>query len=374
MIVLHVASPAAVGGLERVVQSLALGQQAYRITPHVAAVLATSQADHPFLDPLRAAGIPVHRILVDGRAYRRERACMAALCRELAPDVVHTHGYRPDVVDAPVARRMAIPTVTTLHGFTGGGWRNRLFERLQRSACRRFHAVVAVSRPLAARLIRQRVPGELLHVVPNAWREWSVPLDRTAARQALGIDDDSFVVGWVGRLSHEKGPDVLVRALPYLLPYGVTASIIGAGPQRAKLEALAADLGVADRIRWHGRVLEAGRLFRAFDLFALSSRTEGTPIVLFEAMAAGVSIVATAVGGVPDVVSPREALLVPPEDPGQLAWAICEARADTHGTQARILAARARLGGEFDLERWVGRYQAIYERLVRARARDAAWV
>jgi glycosyltransferase involved in cell wall biosynthesis len=373
VIVLHVAAPAAVGGLERVVQSLAIGQQAHRITSHVAAVLST--AEHPFLDPLQAAGIPVHPILAEGRAYRRERARMAALCREIMPDVVHTHGYRPDVVDAPVARALGIPTVTTLHGFTGGGWRNRFFERLQRSACRRFHAVVAVSRPLAAQLIRRRVPSERLHVVPNAWREWKAPLDRAAARRQLGIDRDSFVVGWVGRLGPEKGPDLLVKAMPYLSPVNATASIIGAGPERARLEALAIRLGVRDRIRWHGEVLEAGRLFRAFDVFVLSSRTEGTPLVLFEAMAAGVPIVASAVGGVPDVVSSREALLIPPEDAGQLAWAVCEARTDTCGSERRVLAARARLSAEFDFPQWIGRYQAIYERLIKAaRARDTVWV
>src|SRR5205823_2570028 len=83
----------------------------------------------------------------------------------------------------------------------------------------------------------------------------------------------------------------------------------GEGRQRPQLQQSAASLGLGDRVRWLGNVAEAGRLFAGFDVFALSSRTEGTPIVLFEAMAARTPIVASAVGGVPDVVSPREALL-----------------------------------------------------------------
>ena len=106
-------------------------------------------------------------------------------------------------------------------------------------------------------------------------------------------------------------------------------------------------------------------MFAAFDVFVLSSRTEGTPIALFEAMAAGVPIVATRVGGVPDVVSPLEAALVPAEDPVALAAEIRAIYRDPATGQRRARAARARLERDFSVAPWLDRYEAIY-RLVSA--------
>lgn len=104
----------------------------------------------------------------------------------------------------------------------------------------------------------------------------------------------------------------------------------------------------------------AERLFRAFDALVLSSRTEGTPIVLFEAMAAGVPIVATRVGGVPDMLSPREAELVPSGDPAALAAAIRGIHRDPGAAAAKARVARERLCREFQAEPWIERYEAVY--------------
>ena len=233
MVILHVLAPAQWGGLERVVQALARGLRGVGHDVHVAAVVTGPATDHPFFAPLRGTGVHTRSLVVRGRAYRRERAAIATLCRQLRPDVVHTHGYRADVLDAGVARRLGIPTVTTVHGFTGGGWKNWLYEWLQCRAFRRFDAVVAVSESLVERLERTGVPRSRIHEVPNAWHEIHPRLDRPAARQALGIPRDRFVVGWVGRLTHEKGPDVLLDALPHVseLPWAV--SVVGTGVEGA---------------------------------------------------------------------------------------------------------------------------------------------
>ena len=365
MVVLQLVAPAEFGGLESVTHALAQGLQGAGHDVHVVAVLDGPTKQHPFLLPLADSGITTYPLELPGRAYWRERRAIAALCRRIRPDVVHTHGYRPDVVDATVARQLGIPVVTTVHGFTGGGWKNRCYEWLQRRAFRRFDAVIAVSRPLVERLIRAGVPRTRIHEVPNAWRATSPPLDRPAARIVLGLPQDGFVVGWVGRVSPEKGPDVLLDALGRVTDLPLLVSVVGSGVERVGLQARARELGLS-RILWHGALPDAGRLFRAFDVFVLSSRTEGTPIVLFEAMAAEVPVVATRVGGVPDILSPAEAALVPPDDPGALAAELRAVYGDPAQARARARRARGRLQRDFSVAPWIARYERIYEQVGRA--------
>src|SRR5437762_9327920 len=146
MVIMHVVAPCEFGGLERVVQMLGAGFGSLGHEVHVVSVVTESGAAEAFHGPLSEAGVATHEIVLSARSYARERAVIAALCQRLRPDAVHTHGYRPDVVDAGVARQLGIPVITTVHGFTGGTWRNLVYEFLQRRAFRRFDAVVAVSR------------------------------------------------------------------------------------------------------------------------------------------------------------------------------------------------------------------------------------
>jgi glycosyltransferase involved in cell wall biosynthesis len=358
--VLHIVAPCEAGGAERVIQALAAGQRRAGHHVSVVAVLGNGGEDHPFLRPLRDASVKVIPLQVPRRRYLRERAAVVEICRRIQPDIVHTHGYRADVVDAGAARRLGVPTVTTAHGFTGGDFKNWMYEQLQRRAFRSFDAVVAVSRPLAADLARVGVPAARLHLVPNAWPAAHSSLPRDRARRMLAVPEGRFHVGWVGRLTPEKGPDVLLSALGLLGDLPLTVSLLGDGRLRPQLEALAERRGLAARVRWFGNVADAGRLFSAFDLFVLSSRTEGTPIVLFEAIAAGTAIVATAVGGIPDVVSSRDALLISPDDPAALAEAIRCVRADPAAAAARARRARERLANKFALAPWLAAYERIY--------------
>jgi glycosyltransferase involved in cell wall biosynthesis len=359
--VLHLIAPGNVGGAERVVHALATGQHQTGHRVRVVAVLANGADRHPFLGPLDRAGVETIPLRIPARAYGRERSTIAELCRRLRPNVMHTHGYHVDVVDAGAARRAGVPTVTTVHGFTGGDWKNWIYERLQRRAFRRFDAVVAVSRPLARDLELGGVPAARLHIVPNASPASDLPpLPRDQARAQLGVPNGRFHVGWVGRLTPEKGADVLLAALPLLADLSLVVSVVGDGRSRPQLQETAARLGLGDRVRWLGNVAEAGRLFAAFDVFALSSRTEGTPIVLFEAMAASTPIVATAVGGVPDVVSSDEAVLVGADDPAALARAIRSVRADPAAAADRARRAQERVAKEFALGPWLEQYERIY--------------
>lgn len=364
MIVLHLLAPAPAGGLERVVGTLTRGLRDCGHEVHIGAIVEEVDGRLEMLAPLAEHGIRIHTVLVPPRGYRHERTLVAELCRTVQPDLIHTHGYRPDVLDIGVARRLGIPVVSTVHGFTGGGWRVRAYERLQRLALRRCDAVVAVSHPLAESLVHSGIARSRVHTIPNAW-DGAMPLDRRAARGALELPESAFVIGWVGRLSEEKGPDLLLEAVTRLGPSDAIVSIIGDGPLAGVLRERSARHN--GRIRWHGAVSEAARLFPAFDVFVLSSRTEGTPIVLFEAMAAHVPIVATTVGGVEGVVSAETAYLVAPDDPAELATALRRVRADREFAAQRATAALHRLLTYFRPEPWVERYLGVYARASRRR-------
>jgi glycosyltransferase involved in cell wall biosynthesis len=298
-------------------------------------------------------------VVVDERAYLREYRLLAALVARLRPKVVHTHGYRADVIGGAVARAYRIPTVSTVHGFTGGGPKNRLYERIQCFSLRRAKAVIAVSRPLVHLLVRAGISRGRIHCIPNGFAPVGPTLTRTAARAALGIPPGELVVGWVGRLSREKGADVMLDALAEC-DRAWRLSVIGEGREANLLRQRAAKLGIADRVRWHGRVADAGSLLTAFDAFALTSRTEGTPITLLEAMHACVPIVATRVGGVADVVTPAEALLVPSETPKAIAKALESIARDPSAAKLRSVHARNRVLNSFDVVPWLATVDSVY--------------
>lgn len=347
------------------VELLAAAQLANGHSVQVLASTGPGGAQHPFVESLRRRHIPVTPIELPSRAYRAERAELRRLISSLGADVVHTHGYRSDVVAGPVARSLGVPTVSTAHGLTMGSLRNRFYEWLQFRTWRRLDAVVAVSRPLRERLHRQGLTDQRLFWIPNAWQGDSAPVARDAARSALGLPADGLVVGWVGRLSQEKGPDVLIEALARMTTPGVRVALVGSGPEVETTRALAQRLGVTERVHWLGMITEAGKYYRAFDCFALSSRTEGTPMALFEAMAAETPVVATTVGGVPDVVSPVEARLVPPQDPAALAQAIDAVLGDAQAASLMARRAIERLRQDFSVTSWVAAYDDVYRSAAR---------
>jgi glycosyltransferase involved in cell wall biosynthesis len=364
---MHLLAPAPVGGLETVVSTLSAAQSRAGHRVIVAPTLSNPGEAEPFIQSLAGSGVEIEPLVVGRRAYLRERRMIRERCHSERVDIVHTHGYRSDIVGGSAARQAEVPRVTTVHGFTGGGWKARGYEELQLWSFRRFDAVVAVSRPLAAQLRTRGVGANQLHTIPNAFSSAASPLARDAARRALGLPPAGAVVGWVGRVSREKAVDVFVDAMAALGVDGVHAAVLGDGPERAGEQARAKGL-LANRFHWRGNVPDAARYFAAFDLLVLSSRTEGLPMVLLEAMAAGVPIVSTSVGGIPDLLSAQQAILVDPDAPLALAAAIRDTISSPAASTARAEAARRHLHESYSVGSWSERYESLYRRLLDERS------
>jgi glycosyltransferase involved in cell wall biosynthesis len=363
MRITQIVAPGDYGGLERVVVQLCAGL--VRRGHEVTCIVIAEQGGRPvpvLVGDLTAAGVRIELLRVPHRAYLKERREVHSLLSSIRPAVAHTHGYHADVLLRSVAQDLAIPTLATLHGFTGGSNKNRAFEWLQCRSARQMDAVIAVSRPLADRLSAQGVDPARIRVIRNAWAAPGAFLARAEARDRLRIRPEELAIGWVGRLTHEKGPDQALETVPRL-PDPVRLHFLGSGDMEPGLRRRARELHVETRVEWHGVVPGAWSYLPAFDACCLSSRTEGTPIILLEAMSARVPIVATRVGGVPDVVSEAEALLVPAGQPEELAAALGKAITDSQ--EQRVAAAARRVAAEFGVDRWLDAYEAVYSYLAR---------
>jgi glycosyltransferase involved in cell wall biosynthesis len=230
---------------------------------------------------------------------------------------------------------------------------------------RALDAVVAVS-PQTAEVarVKERVPERRLHVVPNGipLRDFRPdPAARARIRRELGIPGDAFVVGSVGRLAPEKEYPRLVAAVSPRLSDRFRLVLVGDGDSRVDIER-AIPAHAARYVTLTGTRRDVPALLAAFDLFVLSSRTEGLPLAVPEAMACELPIVATAVGGLPSIVSQRSGVLVPPGDgaAAALRGAIEDLARDPQRLRAMGVAARREALAAFAIERVADAYEHLY--------------
>jgi len=359
--VAHLIAPAPIGGAEAVVRALAGAAERGGRRVWIVALLG-GEATHPFVAQARAEGIEVIEVRCGPRRYLAEARRVAELLRERAVELLHTHVYHADLVGYLAARRARLPVVATVHGYSGGDARNRFYEWLDRRVLTRFDAVVCVSEAQREWLRRGGCAPARLAVVPNGHAA-APPLARAEARARLGIPASQLAFGWIGRLSPEKGADLFLEALAKLGPTGGLAVVIGEGAERRRLEARAQALGLgADRLRFAGFRGDAPSLLAAFDALVISSRSEGLPVVMLEAIAAGTPVAAFAVGGIPDLLGEASGWLAPAGDVAALARTLAALAADPDGARARAETAKAILASRFGVERWLDQLDAVYAR------------
>jgi glycosyltransferase involved in cell wall biosynthesis len=300
---------------------------------------------------------------------------VAALLRRRAPALVHCHTGRANWVGAIGARWARVPALSTrrMDRRVKRGLRTRwLYRRLLRR-------VAAISPAVERRLLEARVAPERIRVIwsavdPEALRP-SAP--REVLRAQLGAAPETPVLLVAANLVRRKGVDVLLAAVAALAPRSRSALwVAGDGPERAVLEAAAARLGIAERVLFLGRRSDVPDLLEACDAFVLPARKEGLGVAALEAMARGRPVVASAVGGLAEIVIPeRTGLLVPPGDAAALAAALERLLADP-GLAWRLGAAgAARVAEHFLAEHMVSAYEALYREILAessAGARGAA--
>jgi glycosyltransferase involved in cell wall biosynthesis len=346
-----------VGGAERQVVDLAvaLRRKGYRV------VVACSIAGD-LSAALEEAGIPI-RPLLRRLVKRRLSPAYAWRLRRLLLgserfDLVHAHIYASAIAAAIATSGTGIPLVITEH--TEASWQTWRARWASRWVYRRAERMIAVSTPIRRRLIeRDGVHPDLITIVPNA--VVSAPEARSE-EPPTGLRERPLV-GVVARLQPEKGVANFLKAAVRVAPQFPEAHFViaGDGPLRQELVALAEDLGLRDRVHFLGFRSDASALMGSLDVLVVPSLTEGSPLVTLEAMAAGVPVVASAVGGIPDQVRHgKEGLLVPPGDTGAMGDAIVALLRDPARARSLGEAGRRRATSEFSHAVMVRRIEDVY--------------
>jgi glycosyltransferase involved in cell wall biosynthesis len=367
----HVLSSFGMGGQERVALDLAARQRARG--HRVIAISLAPLPDGPIADSFHAAQVRTETIPkgsgVDATLPVRLANCLTAE----HIDVVHTHNPHALIYGAPAANLARAAAVHSKHGINPDSARRLLLRRV---ASTLVDAYVAVTPSLEriAREQRECDPG-LLHVIPNGidvQRFTPNREARRAVRAELGIPEGAWVAGTVGRLAPEKNQTLFVRAMAPLLDERRHLVVVGDGPERAALDESIAATWRPQLCHATGGRNDVERLLAAFDAFVLTSKTEGLPLVLLEAMAMGLPVVSTAVGGIPDLIEDGvTGYLVPPGDERELmrrlVWLATHPSAGLRvGEAARAVALE-----RYSLERMADGYEALYQKVTAARVRSA---
>jgi len=360
----HILSSFGMGGQERVAFDLAVSQR--RAGCEVTVLSLAPPPDGPLAAELTAAGIAVERVArprpgVDLRLIVR----LARWLRSRHIELVHTHNRMALIYGAPAARLAGAAIVHTKHGNNPKGGTRLIAGNL---AGRLVDAFVAVS-PETAEFARKRseIVERKLMVISNGIELSRFHPDRVRAE--LGIAADAWVVGTVGRIATEKNQALLVRAMAPLLGPDARLIVAGDGPLLPALTELVGSLGVAGFVHLLGARRDVPAVLNALDAFALSSDTEGLPLVVLEAMATGLPVVSTRVGGVPTVLDEgKTGFLVPVGDEAALRACLAGLAADPVARRASGDAARTAAVTRFSADRMQRDYLALYSRVLGARA------
>ncbi len=347
------------GGAERCVVDLAVALRRRGWPVHVACstggVRAAALAD---------AGVPVTVLLgelVKRRVSARYERALARLVDELRPAVVHAHLFASAAAAAHAVRDLQVPLVVTEH--TEAPWRHRRDQAVSGAVYRQADHVVAVSTAIRDLLVADHgvAPERVEVLLPTT----TAPVSADGPPPVRG----GPVVGLVGRLVPEKGVDVFLRAAALVSAVVPQAAflVVGDGPLRPDLEHRAATFGLTGRVTFTGYRSDASGLLAGLDVLTVPSRSDGSPLVVCEAMAAGVPVVASRVGGLPDLVEDGgSGLLVRPGEAEDLARALVSLLLDPEA--ARRLGARGRvLAATRSHDRLVDRMTQLYRDVARAR-------
>jgi len=359
--VLWLAKGLGLGGAERLLVDMLGHVDRSRYEVEVAYVLPYKDA---LVADIEAQGVAVSCLAGGHSADLRWAGRLRRLVMDRRVELVHTHAPVPGIVARMVCAGTSIPLIHTEHNmWTRYRWPTRWGNALTFGRNRAAIAVSSgVSDSIAPLPGGRRPPVRVIRHGTDVANIRRGPDHRAEARRRLGFADDVPVIGSVGNFTPKKDQQSLLVAFAQVLAAAGAAQLVlvGSGPLEAQLRSAVAGLGLSEQVHFLGSRTDVLELLPGFDVFALSSRFEGLPIALVEAMATGVAAVATAVGGIPEILHDGyNGLLVAPGRPDELSAAIVTLLADPD-LRTLIGSAATEIGSALDLREAVRRTEELY--------------
>ena len=371
--VMQLALSLTIGGTEKLVYDIVRRVDKQTVAPIVCCL---DEFGH-FGERLQAEGFQVYTLSRTPGIDWQLLPKLARIIEQEQVDVIHAQQYSPffyaalSVLHHRVALRKPAPKLLyTEHGIFYPYRRKFKHALLNPLLCRFADEIVAISQSLKANLVAyENFPERRIQVVYNGIeldRFARVSVDVAAKRASLGLPPQAQVIGIVARLNQVKNHPMLLRAFKRVMAQQSDAYLlmVGDGPEEAKLKALAESLQITDRAWFLGARSDVAELLQILDVYALSSFSEGTSVSILEAMASGLPVVTTRVGGNPEVVrEPDTAFLVDSDNDEQMAAKLLELLRDPALREKMGRAGKARAYAEFSQEKMVSAYTAMYQKL-----------
>lgn len=355
------------GGVERYILTLAQGLDRQGYHPIIVGIANQGE----LLRQAQELGLDTEFLPMPSRLHIRSAAReFGRIARKWNAGLLHTFGLRSNSVVWCMRRSFQLPWIVRLPNINSTDYNNylrgNLSHRLNNYMIRRADALQVISPQLENYVRSWRKPPKRIYTIPNGVNTEKYDRSRIeqTARKPFHISEDAQVIGSVGRLELIKGYDILIGAFSKIVKHGIDARLIlvGDGPERESLKRLSKTLGVENRIHITGFCEDVRPFLAAFDLYVCSSRSEGVPMALLEAMAMGLPVVSTRVGGIESVIEEgRQGFLISPEEENALVDALRNLLSNRN--QVKILGeeARKRVVEHFSVDRMIGNVQRMYD-------------
>ncbi len=362
-------------GAERWILALCRNLDARKFDCRIAAIDDDENHPPPLLAAAKAACIPGHSIGRPSSSILGTIRSLRNVIRDKQIDIVHSHGYKADVVTLAACLGLPVKTLATPHGWSrGAGWKLAAYERADRFLFRFFDAVAPLSQELLGNLPAGLGQSNHVQLISNG-----VDIDEIDAAMAAKdrqYERQAFTIGYIGQLIARKDVRTLLHAFALLDEPSCELVVVGEGPEKAALEKMASQLNISRRTQFTGFRNDRIALLGDFDLFILPSLEEGIPRCLMEAMAARIPVIASNIPGSTDlVVDGKTGRLFEPRNARQLAALMRKAMKGQSADMA--VAARRHIEHSYSASRMARDYEELFEMLTerktaaRAKARTA---
>jgi len=358
----------AYGGVETAILNWLENLDRSRFDPHLACFTNPGQTEQPFVDAVLKRGMKIEKISWGRRKpVWKSSTELLRLISRFDVDILHTHNCYADCVGALASWRRPVKTITTLYVWSSLGWKRNLIQRVNRVAIQNFDLITAHCDDTYRKTLEMGFSSGKVETLICGFPSQAVDLhwdEREAQRKRLGAHDDEIVLLNVARLYPEKAQASLLQVFRRLL-YDVPNArlwIAGVGPLESELRALTSELNLDDKVQFLGFVQDLPTLLALPDIQVNSSTSEGVPLAICSGMAAGLPIVATEVGGLPEVIKNGErGLLVPPENEQAFLDALLFLIRSPEMRKQLGAKARAFIENEYSLSQAVRRVEKTYE-------------